>query len=96
MKNKLPPYIERDVILNPIFSFIKEFPRFTIWAILIISLIIMNFWFFNATEWIETEESYKIVWTTTQNSSFWLLIFLTFADTFAIMSIIVFSHKPFD
>lgn len=95
MKNKLPPYIEKDIILNPIFSFIKEFPKFTIWAILIISLIIINFWFFNATEWIETKKSSEMVWTTTQNSLFGLLIFLVFADTFAII-IIVFLHEPFD
>lgn len=90
MKNKLPPYIEKDIILNPIFSFIKEFPKFTIWAILMISLIIINFWFFNATEWIKTKESQEMIWTATQNSSFGLLICLTFADTFGIMSIIVF------
>lgn len=90
MKNKLPPYIEKDIILNPIFSFIKEFPKFTIWAILMISLIIINFWFFNATEWIKTKESQEMIWTATQNSSFGLLICLVFADTFAIISIIVF------
>lgn len=91
MKNKLNPYIEKDIILSPICKFIKEYPRFVVWVISLIILIITNFWFFNNTNWIDmTDKPDIIIWITTQGNVGGWFVLLVIADVIATLSILVF------